>query len=162
MTTQKSIQKPKQKLGPWQKAWLASLESGEHRQAKEALTIYKDGKFSHCCLGLACEVLITNGLNFQIDYYNYTIKLEYKYNSESSSAPKLVVDTIRLHDGAGNFKYLSRLSESRRHYFRENYGTYDSLIDMNDGSPIFDKILTFKKIAKFIRLFPELVFSETA
>ena len=65
MTTETAVAEPevesaKFELGPWQKAWVESLRSGYHDQGKEFLCIIREEKFQFCCLGIACEVMLTN------------------------------------------------------------------------------------------------------
>jgi hypothetical protein len=52
------------KLDPEKKAlWVAALRSGEYEQGKNHLAVRQaDGTFAFCCLGVACEVAIKNGL----------------------------------------------------------------------------------------------------
>lgn len=39
-------------------AWLAALRSGEYKQTDGQLKIAnRDGTFSHCCLGVLCEII---------------------------------------------------------------------------------------------------------
>lgn len=43
--------------------WIEALESGNYEQCSGKLTkISDDGKLSHCCLGVATEVALANGL----------------------------------------------------------------------------------------------------
>lgn len=46
--------------------WVAALRSGQYRQAKGALVKRVDGAISYCCLGVACEVAIANGLKVEV------------------------------------------------------------------------------------------------
>lgn len=42
-----------------------ALESGEFEQGKGALRLKEHGKYYHCCLGVATEVALRNGLSDQ-------------------------------------------------------------------------------------------------
>jgi hypothetical protein len=39
------------------KKWVSALRSGEYRQGRGALVDDLDGPLSHCCLGVACDVM---------------------------------------------------------------------------------------------------------
>lgn len=58
-------------LTPNQLKWVEALESGDYKQdnIKGALTnLDRDGNpESHCCLGVACEVAIANGLDLAVE-----------------------------------------------------------------------------------------------
>lgn len=43
--------------------WVEALRSGKYPQTREGLCRIKDGKESYCCLGVACEVAIENGVS---------------------------------------------------------------------------------------------------
>lgn len=43
--------------------WLAALRSGEYRQARSRLGLIEaDGRPSHCCLGVLCELAVADGV----------------------------------------------------------------------------------------------------
>lgn len=46
--------------------WVAALRSGEYQQARGALVKRVNGVTSYCCLGVACEVAIANGLKVEV------------------------------------------------------------------------------------------------
>lgn len=49
--------------GPYQEAWLETMEADLHNQCKSQLWEKDDdGEYAFCCLGLACEVLRENKL----------------------------------------------------------------------------------------------------
>jgi hypothetical protein len=56
------------KLDPEKKAlWVAALRSGEYPQGRDHLATKRgDGTFAFCCLGVACEVAIKNGLPLSV------------------------------------------------------------------------------------------------
>jgi hypothetical protein len=46
--------------------WVKALRSGEYRQGAEALArVEPDGVLSYCCLGVACEAAIKDGLELR-------------------------------------------------------------------------------------------------
>ena len=49
------------------KLWVDALRSGEYQQGKNSLAKYDDdGTLKFCCLGVACEVAIKDGLNLPV------------------------------------------------------------------------------------------------
>lgn len=48
--------------GPYQEAWLETMEANLHKQTQGQLWRKEQGEYAFCCLGLACEVLRENGL----------------------------------------------------------------------------------------------------
>src|SRR5258708_26817944 len=49
-------------------AWLKDLESGEYPQGKGALAVTssEDGSKTYCCMGVACETALKNGLDVRV------------------------------------------------------------------------------------------------
>lgn len=46
--------------------WVNALRSGEYRQAIGALAQKRRGEWGYCCLGVACEVSIRDGLKLPV------------------------------------------------------------------------------------------------
>lgn len=69
--------------------WVAGLESDEFNQGRYTLTqIRTDGTRAHCCLGVACEIAIRNGLQV-----NHTIGGDCViYDGSTGSLPDVVAD----------------------------------------------------------------------
>lgn len=149
----------RQKLGPWQKAWLRSLESGEHSQTKKHLTVFdkKTKEYKHCCLGVACEVLLANNETLDIDCVTNNISTLdiYVYDDDNGLAPNKVVETLKLYDAHGPID-KEQVPDHLRHILDQLVGNAVSLVEMNDNG------VSFKEIARFIRRFPQAVFSEPA
>lgn len=153
----------KQELGPWQEAWLESLESGEHKQTTGYLTMFDNHYkvYQHCCLGVACEVLITNkvALDFihEVDTEDdYSIC---SYDDQSQLLPNKAADILKFHTPEGKIKTpdnIYEFSKTRCDAFFKMSNEHASLAEMND------KGFTFKQIAKLIRRFPEAFFYEPA
>jgi len=49
--------------------WVKGLRSNRFKQATNALAIRRnpDGEWGHCCLGVACEIAIENGLPMKVE-----------------------------------------------------------------------------------------------
>lgn len=47
--------------------WVAALRSGEYRQGRGKLTLATQDGYSHCCLGVACEVARANGVDLEVE-----------------------------------------------------------------------------------------------
>lgn len=62
--------------------WVEALRSGEYEQGHGRLRSEIGGKSTHCCLGVACEVAIADGVSvhFSGGVYNYARKEEETYN----------------------------------------------------------------------------------
>jgi hypothetical protein len=100
--------------------WAAALESGEFEQGREALN--SNGQF--CCLGVACEVAIREGVPLEKKEHSlYTVY----YDGERDMLPPSVQAWLSLADSAGAY-------------------AGGRLIEDND-----DRRLTFKEIAEIIR-----------
>lgn len=144
----------KQKLGPWQSAWLRSLESGEHRQTKNYLTIFDNDKntYRHCCLGIACEVLITNGVEIPFAQKPSIMSDNFDvctYGSCNDTLPPNVINTMKFHNELGLIgtpNNIVQYSAKRRRKLWLMKDEYYSLANMNDEG------LSFKQIAKYVRL----------
>ncbi len=150
-------------FGPWQEAWLQSLESGKLEQADGQLCIsaLDDGEitYSFCCLGVACEVLSQNGARIKITEYepNYWELAEdgycgdIAYDKQSAYLPEKVKDRMNFHHKTGGFddEYIDGLNCDERNAISE----FDTLADMNDDGQ------TFEQIAALVRKHPRLVFS---
>ena len=117
-----------------QEKWLQALESGKYEQTQCELCL--NGKY--CCLGVATHV-------FDPDHQALKDNGWYPNpdHGVDKTAPKDVVEALKLNSKAGNFSDDNAL------------GGYESLVDLND-----DGDLTFKQIAEFIRDNPELVFQD--
>jgi len=175
--------KTQQKLGPWQTAWLETLELGMFEQCKEFLCLWdvneqQDIEYSFCCLGLACEVAMENGEDVTCDDTSVEdqvtvepVAIAYYGNANAQHMgvfeilPKAVKNlfAFREVDGEINVKDEKIVTEIRD-WLRKNGvpeknlpGTlYMTLASFNDlGMP-------FETIAEFVRAFPYLVFSEPA
>lgn len=64
--------------------WVEALESGQYQQGRHALR--REDMF--CCLGVACDVAITNGL--KINAYELESGPEWNYDGNLDSLPRSV------------------------------------------------------------------------
>lgn len=116
-------------LNPNAELWVKALESGDYKQGKGRLC----NENKYCCLGVACEVAIMNGVPIT--------KIENAYlTSDSkvmfSSLPDAVKDWLNLFSITGNC-------------------SIGDLIYLNDMRGI-----SFKEIAAFIRSKPKGLFRD--
>ncbi|NJL71076.1 MAG: hypothetical protein HC888_05385 [Candidatus Competibacteraceae bacterium] len=158
------------KLGQWQAAWIKSLKSGIHRQTKGKLTRkHRDGSWGHCCLGLACEVSITNGIDLSVQVnnnivsYNLTFESlpkseEYRYGFYNSLG-KINIGALYAMERNGKVSrdemtsLLKEFDEMRGTC--KKHGNNTSLAMMNDSGK------TFEQIAAFVERFPRTVFKSS-
>jgi len=115
------------------KLWIEALRSGLYEQGTGFLRDIND---NYCCLGVACEVAIKNGLQLEVvnnskqySYYNYT---EY--------TPQVVMDYFGLTTKSGK-------------YVQVNHEKHDSLAENNDMDN-----MSFAEIADIIENEPEGLF----
>lgn len=121
------------------KKWVKALRSGKYKQTKYQLCeLASKGKpKGFCCLGVACELAIKDGvkLTIGVDENDRSIRT---YSDRASSLPNVVADWLGLNDDLGGFDL--RIEEQ------------DCLAELND------KGLSFKQIAKVIESEPEGLF----
>ncbi|NJL71075.1 MAG: hypothetical protein HC888_05380 [Candidatus Competibacteraceae bacterium] len=150
-------------IGEWQEAWLRSLESGVHKQTRSVLSRKVKNGWAHCCLGIVCQVAITNGVKIRVEVLSDVAKYRGHYESLPNSEIKRFgfldetgkISTSFLHNlmsdkGITEDEFSALLKE-----FLKLSGGYQSLAAMNDNGK------TFKQIARFVRRFPRAVFTET-
>ena len=114
-------------------------------------------EYSFCCLGLACEVAIENGVPFKIESSGVFGCI--KYDNEDCNLPPKVEKLFKFHGPLGAFDALI-YNYVKRAQFQQDVDklfvvSYE-LADFNDNG------VSFKRIAKFVRKYPEAIFSETA
>jgi hypothetical protein len=73
--------------------WTAALRSGKYAQGVGHLAhLDEDGKVYYCCLGVACEVAIDNGLDLPVKtLYSDGMPIR-GYNEQTSILPDAVAD----------------------------------------------------------------------
>lgn len=119
-------------LGPLQDAWVRTLESGHFLQTSGTLCrVERDGNYSFCCLGIAHEVLVENGINC-------------KKTKIMSDGGLYDYSLMKLKGSCGNLQPDIRLSLG----LPERY-----LSDINDDG------YSFEEIAFIIRQAPDIVFT---
>lgn len=85
--------------------WYRALKSGQFEQGKNYLGRREpDGQVRYCCLGVACEVAIANGLNlnrFSANaIFRYSGTHEDEYTSTGSHLPAAVMDWLGIDEHA--------------------------------------------------------------
>ena len=127
--SEKGTKKPA-KLTRLQSDWLKALESGEYTQCQNLLS-KKTNKWNYCCLGVACEVAIKNGIELPVLIDKEQKTKLYGKEHESSCLPKKVVEALQLNGDIGDFS-IEGIDET-------------ALSELNDDGK------SFKEIASFIR-----------
>jgi hypothetical protein len=80
---------PTPKLNPNAQKWVDALRSGKYRQTVKVLR----NVFGYCCLGVACEVAIKNGLQLKVEGD--------LFDGKGSWLPERVTKWLGLHDACG-------------------------------------------------------------
>lgn len=151
--------KTKQKLGPLQKAWVRSLESGNFRQARGYLCKKnpkprsKFGPYSFCCLGIACEVAIANDIKIETEEKQISKEVIVKYDQMVEFLNDRMADIFGFYGFNGSFRYYKLDPEEVNELERLCKG-HDSLTSLNDSG------FTFKEIAKIVKKFPHAIFKD--
>lgn len=88
-------------LTPNQLKWVEALESGEYKQDTDrlgVLTVVDDegNTVSHCCLGVACELAVLDGVAMQVfDLYDDFCRYR-RYETSTGSLPSAVVEWLNI------------------------------------------------------------------
>ena len=105
--------------------WIAALRSGEYKQGRN--TLYNSGKF--CCLGVACELLVEDGIldktYLRTNIFSYGPKGMSDDYFSSSVLPDAACDVLEI-DAKGTF--------SGGHF------TENQLTNLNDTGTSFEEI----------------------
>lgn len=73
--------------------WVDALRSGQYEQAQDQLGVENNhGAVSYCCLGVACEVAIANGVVLDRVAENGDIR----YNDHDTTLPRAVAEWLGL------------------------------------------------------------------
>jgi len=114
------------------KKWVAALRSGEYKQIQNRL----GDPNGHCCLGVACEVAIENGVPLKKELHTAGF---YRYGDDRTSLPAIVQTWLGLATHSGWYD----LKDASDH----------SLMSDNDS-----RRLTLAQIADIIESEPEGLF----
>jgi hypothetical protein len=110
-------------------AWAAALESGEFEQGRAALATHHEdgdgGGVRYCCLGVACEVALRNGVPLEREV-NMGSGRHISYDGEMATLPVRVVKFLGLGGHAGSLRKL--------------VGNAGSLVMLNDRGATFAEI----------------------
>lgn len=163
----KRKQEGEQKLGPYQDAWVRTLESGNLKQARNALAKRIDGEWRYCCLGAACEMLRQNGVKGLRFSRRASIVNTGTYGEAASLMPGVAAVTLAMKSISGGVftvgqlpKWAQREIAATQKKTACNWvrkGSILSLACLNDEFGF-----TFKQIARLIRENPELFFTHPA
>lgn len=109
------------------KLWLAGLRSGQYVQGDGRLKQDRSGQTLHCCLGVACEVALQNGVELSVDVANGQFHSVYLFDNEVSYLPNKVQNWLGLrHDNPIVWDV-----DNVYHY---------ELVDLNDKGTSFEEI----------------------
>lgn len=115
--------------------WTAALRSGEYKQGKGLL---KDPEGRYCCLGVACEVAIKNGLDLKIEVIPDESGAT-TYDGSYLTLPKAVADWlgyVRSEPKLGG-KVLTAMNDHEDKTFEEIADHIDAYID-EDPAPSYE------------------------
>lgn len=135
-TSKKPIKKSSvARLTKLQKTWLDALKSGEYHQTYTFLA-KKTNRWGYCCLGVACEVAIKEGIPLKVKKRGR--RKCYGESEEQGVLPVELVEELHLRNDIGSFHVN---------------GNGGALTEMNDDGK------TFKEIANFILKHKKEVFT---
>ena len=86
------------------KLWIEALRSGEYEQGYGVLRDIND---NYCCLGVACEVAIKNGLNLVVDKVYVIDKICYSYNGSYIIMTEDVMEYFGIRTNNGDYNWLN-------------------------------------------------------
>lgn len=95
--------------------WLTALRSGDYKQGRGRLKATKDGRTTYCCLGVLCEVAITEGVPLTVttDSFYEDLTLT-SFDDSSAYLPEAVVQWADVStnglfgdEGGGNLTYMN-------------------------------------------------------
>jgi hypothetical protein len=113
------------------KKWVVALRSGKYKQGCFTLRSIDD---KYCCLGVACDIAIQNGVSVSV--HRDEVHGRYEYDDSGAGLPVTVMDWLGLTTQTGF------------------YNKHDGLIRDNDSLH-----LSFKRIADIIESKPEGLFN---
>lgn len=121
------------------KKWVAALRSGKYPQTKHFL----NNGVGYCCLGVACELAIEDGVDIHKaeSEYNGTKVIVYGDSAKTLSNP--VLNWLGLRTRAGGYNFVDQIDE-------------ESLAGHNDAGK------SFAEIANIIESEPEGLFEKVA
>ena len=127
------------------KKWIAALLSNTFQQTRGTLHD-TDG---YCCLGVACEVAIDNGL--QVEVHHNDISSQVSYDEQLEILPKAVQEWLGLKTDAGEL------------YLDESHADCDCRVGIEYNTTLAtlnDEGWDFKAIAKVIQTHADVLFEQ--
>lgn len=101
--------------------WTEALRSGEYHQGKNYLHQKSARGDEFCCLGVACDIAVKNGVELDIDTTYHIVR----YDKYSAALPTAVAEWLGVQTSFGDFY---------------NNGEYGSLTNLNDHGVKFAEI----------------------
>jgi hypothetical protein len=74
------------------RAWVAALRSGEYAQGRERLAQWNGSSWSYCCLGVACDLAMKDGVQIQVERRNNSLV----FDGTALALPERVMDWLGL------------------------------------------------------------------
>lgn len=143
-------------LGPKQTAWVEALESGVFKHTTGQLAEKEKGKgWRHCCLGV-CHELFGRDQGKIIEFNDSRgDRKSYKSGDESFLSDFLVKE-LKFNDAKATIDF-SKIDPKAQYKAKSIDAEFSSsLYSINDNSK------NYKQVIKFIRKFPEAVFTRPA
>jgi hypothetical protein len=109
------------------KKWVEKLRSGELEQGLHAL--HDDGKF--CCLGVACELAVEEGLPLVVkEKINLDGTTYVEYDGHSGVLPEKVVEWLGLRTEEGGYCLAESLT-----FLNDSGATFNQIADLIESEP---------------------------
>lgn len=94
------------------KLWVQGLRNGEYAQGRLHLAPKSGDSFTYCCLGVACEVAIANGLEIEVSEVETDMGVVKSYDGDTTTLPDAVSQWYGLGgDGDVHLRYMSDPNE---------------------------------------------------
>lgn len=120
--------------------WVEALESGKYKQTAGSLKKIVNGKASHCCLGVACELFMKKQL----------ARAKWQNSTDGRSA-RCYIAWNPARDPQETYTEGDELPTELRQWMGLSIGEQTDIIEANDGQK-----LTFEEIAETVRLVYDL------
>lgn len=121
-------------LGSHQRKWVEALRSGEFKQTTSYLHWKEEGKSSFCCLGVACELALRDGVKLLVtsaDIEDSSEEGAVSYDTEYDSLPASVVEWLGIIDWIGTLPTgLTKLDELSLATLNDNGKNFNEIADI--------------------------------
>jgi hypothetical protein len=111
------------------KAWVEALRSGDYKQGEGVL---RDGDGNYCCLGVACELAVKDGVEMDVYTPEDGSTL---YDGQAIVCPRKVQDWLRLAERHG--AHRDHVSRDTRYLttLNDNGATFAEIADLIESEP---------------------------